>query len=116
MAKRQLLMSAHENVIGDRLLTYLNQKANVRIIGLTEATQAHRVPTISFLVDGVNSSTIPPQIDLHHIGIRYGDFYAKRLIDDLGLIEQGGVVRVSMVHYNTVEEVDRLIECFEQIF
>jgi cysteine desulfurase family protein (TIGR01976 family) len=110
------LISDHEDVIGDRLLTYLNQKNNVRIIGLPEATQATRVPTISFVVDGMNSSTIPPQIDPHHIGIRYGDFYAKRLIDDLDLTAQNGVVRVSMVHYNTVEEVDRLIDCFEQIF
>jgi selenocysteine lyase/cysteine desulfurase len=33
----------------------------------------------------------------------------------LGLVEQNGVVRVSMVHYNTIEEIDRLIECFEHI-
>lgn len=103
------LISAQENVIGDRLLTYLNSKPNVRIIGQPTADRTQRVPTISFVVDGVDSATIPPQIDPHGIGIRYGDFYAKRLIADLGLAEQNGVVRVSMVHYNTVEECDRLI-------
>lgn len=110
------LISQHEVVIGDRLLRYLTSKPNVRVIGHPTADPAVRVPTIAFVVKEVDSATIPLQVDPHHIGIRYGDFYAKRLIHDLGLVEQNGVVRVSMVHYNTLEECDRLIDCFEQIF
>jgi cysteine desulfurase family protein (TIGR01976 family) len=109
------LMSTHEDVIGDRLLKYLTSKSNIRIIGQPQANQNSRVPTISFVVDGMNSETIPLQIDKHNIGVRFGDFYAKRLIEDLGLDKQGGVVRVSMVHYNTLEEVDRLIQAFETV-
>ena len=109
-------ISDHEAAIGDRLLNYLNSKPNVRIIGHPHAEQTHRVPTISFVIHGIDSAIIPPKMDAHRIGIRYGDFYAKRLIQDLGLVKQNGVVRVSMVHYNTLEEVDRLIECFEQLF
>ncbi|MEH2116475.1 cysteine desulfurase-like protein [Nostoc sp.] len=110
------LISIHEENISDRLLNYLNSKANVRVIGQSKADRQTRVPTISFVVDGINSSTIPAKIDQHYIGIRYGDFYAKRLIEYLGLASQGGIVRVSMVHYNTLEEVNSLIEAFEQIF
>ncbi|MBD2462799.1 cysteine desulfurase-like protein [Oscillatoria sp. FACHB-1407] len=115
MAQAFDLIADHETVIGDRLLTYLTNKPNVRILGNLTSDRHQRVPTISFVVDGVNSSSIPKQIDPYQIAIRYGDFYAKRLIESLGLVDQGGVVRVSMVHYNTVEEVDRLIECFEQV-
>ncbi|MEA5601223.1 cysteine desulfurase-like protein [Nostoc sp. UHCC 0252] len=110
------LMSIHEEKISDRLLSYLNSKPNVRVIGQSKADREFRVPTISFVVDGMNSSTIPAKIDQHYIGIRYGDFYAKRLIEYLGLASQGGIVRVSMVHYNTLEEVNSLIEAFEQLF
>jgi cysteine desulfurase family protein (TIGR01976 family) len=110
------LMSIHEEKISDRLLSYLNSNSNVRVIGQSKADRQLRVPTISFVVDGINSSTIPAKIDQHHIGIRYGDFYAKRLIEYLGLASQGGIVRVSMVHYNTLEEVNSLIEAFEQVF
>ncbi|MEH2031982.1 MAG: cysteine desulfurase-like protein [Nostoc sp.] len=110
------LISIHEEKISDRLLNYLNSKPNVRVIGQSKADRQTRVPTISFVVDGINSSTIPAKIDQHYIGIRYGDFYAKRLIEYLGLASQGGIVRVSMVHYNTLEEVNSLIEAFEQIF
>ncbi|MBD2728824.1 cysteine desulfurase-like protein [Nostoc sp. FACHB-892] len=110
------LISIHEEHISDRLLNYLNSKSNVRVIGQSKADRQFRVPTISFVVDGVNSSTIPVKIDQHYIAIRYGDFYAKRLIDYLGLASQGGIVRVSMVHYNTLEEVNSLIEAFEKVF
>ncbi|MBE8988896.1 cysteine desulfurase-like protein [Nostoc sp. LEGE 12450] len=110
------LISIHEEELSDRLLSYLNSKPNVRVIGQPKADREFRVPTISFVVDGMNSSTIPAKIDQHYIGIRYGDFYAKRLIEYLGLASQGGIVRVSMVHYNTLEEVNSLIEAFEQLF
>lgn len=109
------LISAHEERLSDRLLAFLTSKPNVRIIGHSTGDRACRVPTIAFLIEGVDSSTIPPQIDPHHIGIRYGDFYAKRLIQDLGLAEQNGVVRVSLVHYNTLAECDRLISLLEPI-
>ena len=57
---------------------------------------------------------IVTRVDAHGIGIRHGDFYAKRLIQALGLEERGGVVRVSMAHYNTVEEIDRLVQALEE--
>ncbi|MGB3492567.1 MAG: cysteine desulfurase-like protein [Elainellaceae cyanobacterium] len=109
------LISAYEEQLSDRLLAFLTSKPNVKIIGHDTGDRTRRVPTIAFLIDGVDSSTIPPQIDPHHIGIRYGDFYAKRLIQDLGLTEQNGVVRVSLVHYNTLAECDRLISLLEPI-
>ncbi|MCU0286984.1 MAG: cysteine desulfurase-like protein [Acidobacteria bacterium] len=106
----------HEERLSARLLDFLNSKPNVRIIGKKESNRSLRMPTISFVIDGVKSSTIPPEVDKHKIGIRFGDFYARRLIEDLGLALQDGVVRVSMVHYNTFEEMDRLIKVFQTLF
>jgi cysteine desulfurase family protein (TIGR01976 family) len=109
------LMSVHEESLSDRLLQYLNNQSKIRVIGKSTPHRELRVPTISFVVDGVHSSMIPPKIDPYYIGIRYGDFYAKRLMEYLGLASQGGIIRVSMVHYNTVEEVDRLILALEAV-
>ncbi|AHJ28527.1 cysteine desulfurase-like protein [Nodularia spumigena CS-584] len=109
------LISVHEENLSDRLLKYLNSRPKIRVIGKSTAHRELRVPTISFTVDGVHSSTIPPKVDSAYIGIRYGDFYAKRLIEYLGLATQGGIIRVSMVHYNTLAEVDRLIEALERV-
>jgi cysteine desulfurase family protein (TIGR01976 family) len=105
-------IAAHERVLGDQLLRYLSEKERVQVIGQPVMTES-RVPTVSFVVEGCRSSTIPPRTDAANIGIRYGDFYARRLIDDLGLTGRDGVVRVSIVHYNTREEIARLIEALD---
>jgi cysteine desulfurase family protein (TIGR01976 family) len=101
-------IGTHEERLSSRLLSFLSSEPAVRIVG-DERPGPARLPTISFVVDGCRSSEIPVRLDPQGIGIRWGHFYAPRLIDRLGLAQRDGVVRVSMVHYNTLEEVDRLI-------
>ena len=109
------MIASQEQLIQERLLEFLSSKPNVRVIGLVDADRSRRVPTISFVVDGVKSSTIVEQVDPHGIGIRFGHFYAYHLIESLGLMEREGVIRVSMVHYNTLDEVDRLIAVLDKL-
>ncbi len=109
------LIAEHEELLADHLLRYLNSKPNIKIIGETSSDKSKRVPTISFIVKDRMSNSITLKVDEHKIGIRYGDFYARRLIDDLDLSKQNGVVRVSLVHYNTLEEVNHLIEVFDKV-
>lgn len=101
-----------EDALAERLLGFLRQRPGVRVIGKT-GVQA-RVPTISFVVEGVRSEAVVLKVDEQRIGIRFGDFYARRLIEALGLAPLGGVVRVSLAHYNTLEEIDRLITALDQ--
>jgi cysteine desulfurase family protein (TIGR01976 family) len=105
-------IAEHEAEIGSRFLEFLAMKSSARVIGQPTMTPT-RVPTVSFVVDGVKSSEIPPRVDEAKIGIRWGDFYARRLMGALGLEECDGVVRASMVHYNTLDEVERLIEALD---
>ncbi len=105
----------HEDALAERLLVFLRGKKQVRIIGLPDASAGGRVPTVSFMVDGMQSESIVRHVDRFNIGIRFGDFYAKRLIEALGLQDRGGVVRVSIAHYNTPEEIDRLIEHLDEV-
>lgn len=107
-------VAAHEGALAQRLLDYLAGKNRVRIVGERSGDPAKRVATISFVVQDTDSEAVVRPVDKHRIGIRFGDFYAKRLIESLGLARQNGVVRVSMVHYNTPEEVDRLIAALEE--
>ena len=102
----------HENAMAEQLLGWLRGRPGVRIIGRPAAADERRVPTISFTVVGRAPEAIVRHVDAHGIGIRWGDFYARRLIDTLGL--EGGVVRVSMAHYNTAAEIDRLIHALEE--
>ena len=109
------LIAAHEEELAGRLLDFLETKSRVRVVGHSTADRALRVPTISFVHEGMRSNAIVEAVDPHKIGIRHGDFYARRLVEDLGLAEKGGVVRVSMVHYNTLSEVDRLIAALDPL-
>jgi cysteine desulfurase family protein (TIGR01976 family) len=105
----------HEDALAERLLGWLRSRSSVRIIGRPAADDRRRVPTVSFVVADTPSEAIVRHVDGHGIGIRFGDFYAKRLVDALGLQGQGGVVRVSMAHYNTLAEIDRLILALEAV-
>ncbi|HEX6549170.1 MAG TPA: aminotransferase class V-fold PLP-dependent enzyme, partial [Gammaproteobacteria bacterium] len=103
-------IATHESSLADAVLAFLRSKKKLRIIGPDHADSRRRVPTVSFAIEGRDSAEIPAAMDRHHIGIRYGHFYAKRFIEALGLAKQNGVIRVSMVHYNTAHEVEKLIQ------
>ena len=104
----------HEDALAEDVLAWLRDRPGVRIIGLASTTAGERVPTISFVVDGVLSETIVRRVDAHGIGIRFGDFYARRLIEALGLRKHRGVVRISIAHYNTAEEIQRLLAALDE--
>jgi selenocysteine lyase/cysteine desulfurase len=108
-------VAKQEAVIGERLLSYLRDRNDVRIIGRRDSSRDVRVPTISFKVHGRDSAEITKAVDEAGIGIRFGDFHSKGLVEALGASANSGVLRVSMVHYNTVEEVDRLIARLDQV-
>ena len=110
------LIAAQEEKLASLLLNYLNSVPEIRIIGTPIADAAKRVPTISFIHKHFKSDEIVENVDEHRIGIRFGDFYAKKLIQALDLEDKNGVVRVSLVHYNSEEEVKKLISVFKEIF
>ena len=120
-SKRQRMQIAfdafaqHEDALAEKLLSYLRSKRGVRIIGHDHVSNGNRMPTISFVVTDQQSERIVRHMDKFNIGIRFGDFYAWRLIEALGLNTHGGVVRVSMAHYNTAEEISRLIGHLDEI-
>ncbi|MEL7532928.1 MAG: aminotransferase class V-fold PLP-dependent enzyme [Bacteroidota bacterium] len=109
------LMSEHEEALAQPIVDLLNAHSKTRIIGEASADAQVRVPTIAFVHESMDSKAIVDQVDLHKIAIRYGDFYAKKLIHDLDLEAQNGVVRISMVHYNTIEEANRLANVLDRI-
>ncbi|MCH2020888.1 MAG: aminotransferase class V-fold PLP-dependent enzyme [Saprospiraceae bacterium] len=109
------LFDKHEEKLTKVLLDYLSAKQNIRIIGDTGSDVKFRVSTVSFIVNNTKSSEIDAKIHPHKIGIKTGDFYAKGITKSLDLDRIGGVIRVSMAHYNTLKEVNRLISIFETI-
>ena len=107
-------IAAHEEALVAPLLYFLAVKPGVRLIGNPSADRHVRAPTVAFAVDGRDAGEIARAVARHEIGIGAGDFYAARCIEALGLAARGGVVRASMVHYNTADEVQRLIRALDE--
>ena len=107
------LIEEHEEFLSKKVLDYLNARNDIRIIGPREYSKDIRVPTIAFVKENSDSQAITQKTDEHKVAIRWGNFYARRLIDDHGFAGQNGVVRISMVHYNTLEETDSLLKALD---
>ncbi len=103
-------MESFENPLTERLCSYLANHPRVRIIG---PTTGDRVGTVSFLHDTLSPPEIVAHTDAANIGIRWGHMYAYRLCQAMGIDVKTGVTRVSMVHYNTPEEIERLIRVLD---
>ncbi|MBZ4689188.1 MAG: cys/Met metabolism PLP-dependent enzyme family protein [Cereibacter sp.] len=108
-------ITAQEDALVAQLLSYLTSRNDCRVFGATRNESSRRIPTVAFRFDGHDSGALAKAMDAHKIAIRHGDFHSRRLVEDLGETGAGGLLRVSMVHYNTLEEVDRLCAAFDQI-
>lgn len=74
------------------------------IFGEQGAEKEKRVPVVSFLVKGRGSRSVVEGVEKRsRFGCRWGHFYSKRLVEEVLGCGEEGVVRVSLVHYNTGE-------------
>ncbi|MEV0325184.1 cysteine desulfurase-like protein [Micromonospora echinospora] len=96
---------AHEQVVFDRLLAGLVTLPGVTVL----PAPAGRCPTVSFRLAGSTPAETATALGEAGICLSHGDYYAYEYFRALGLREHGGAVRASVYHYNTVEEVDRLL-------
>ena len=108
------LFSAHEAEMAERIAAFLAEQKGLRLAGRGAPPDRSRVGVFSFTVEGRDSREIPAALRDRKIGIHADDFYAARCIDALGARAQNGVVRVSLVHYNTADDVGRLFTGLEE--
>jgi len=98
---------AYEQTLSKKMLSVL-KKHGATVYGVSDEAQVEkRVPTICFNIPGVSPQHICAELGRNNIGARDGHMFAPRLMKRLGLTMESGCMRVSMVHYNKVEEVDR---------
>jgi selenocysteine lyase/cysteine desulfurase len=101
---------AYEAGLSVQLLTGLAGIPGVRTWGIADAARvAERAPTISITVSGHSPRAVATALGEAGVFAWDGDFYATGLIERLGQAETGGVVRLGMVHYNTADEVERVL-------
>lgn len=107
---------AHEREMSLAMLERLASVPGLRLYGIGEPERVvERVPTFSFTLAGHQPRAVAEHLARRAISTWDGDFYAWELIHALGLEETGGLLRVGLVHYNTVEEIDRLRDALMEL-
>jgi cysteine desulfurase family protein (TIGR01976 family) len=98
------VIRAHERELGRRFLDGLPD--GIELYG--RRGMDGRVPTFAFNVPGLSSEEVARRLAERDVAVWFGDYYAVEVMRALGLPE--GAVRAGLVHYNTADEVDRLLE------
>lgn len=109
-------LSAYERGLVTHLIDGLTRLPGIRIYGITDPAQfAERVPTVIFTLAGYTPRAIAEYLAGRHIYVWDGDYYAVAVMERLGLAKSGGAVRVGLVHYNTHDEIDRLLDALDSL-
>jgi cysteine desulfurase family protein (TIGR01976 family) len=102
---------AHENPLAQRLIEGIRDIEGLRIRGITDpARLAERVPTVSFIVEGVRPRSLVELMNAENIYLWAGHNYAWGVVGQLGISPDSGVVRVGIANYNTAQEIDATVE------
>jgi len=105
----------HEASLLQPVLRWLDARADVRVIGPTEAASGmHRCPTVAFVAESRPSGEIASRLIQSGIMASFGDFYATRLLQGTGVDPASGVVRISWVHYTSPADIEHLVSALDQ--
>lgn len=106
---------AHEAELQAILLDYLTARKEVSIRGEKTSDPKARVATVSFTIDGWSSREFVEAVEQQSTyAFRWGAFYSNRLVCETFGLDGDGIIRVSMVHYNTGElptSLGELVDC-----
>jgi selenocysteine lyase/cysteine desulfurase len=104
-------IQSYELQLSRALIKTLSSIPGLRIWGIVEEdATTQRVPTVSFTMEGFSPYQIATGLNKAGIYAWDGNYYALAVTDRLGLEESGGMLRIGLVHYNTLEEIDQLGE------
>ena len=98
----------HESEMASAFLDGINSLDDVHLWGVDQI--AGRVPTFAVTIDGVHPDVAATRLAEQGIFVWSGDYYAVEIMVRFGLLKKGGAVRIGFVHYNTLEEVARVLE------
>jgi cysteine desulfurase family protein (TIGR01976 family) len=105
----------YERTLMTRMLSGLQANHEVKIWGITDPARfCDRLPTISITHQRLSAPEIARRLGEVGIFVWHGNYYALQITETLGL-EPDGMVRIGLVHYNTEEEVDRLLQALNSL-
>ena len=104
-------ITAYEHSLGERFLGGLPSSVSLHGVPTMEG----RVPTFCFSVPDRTAQSVAEHLAERNVAVWWGNYYALETMRRLGLDEVDGAVRAGIVHYNTAEEVDRLLTGIQEL-
>lgn len=121
LSRRQAILSAyrairqHEMGLATRMIEGLLKIPGLRFFGISDPTRfEERVPTVAIRLANHSPLEIATFLGDRGIFTWDGNYYALNLTERLGVEKDGGFLRIGMVHYNSREEIDRLLEAIRE--
>ncbi len=109
-------IQSYERELCQLLITGLLAIPGLTFYGIANSEwMDRRTPTVGFTIAGHTPHEIATRLGERGIFAWDGNFYALSLTERLGIEDKGGLLRIGLVHYNTAEEVERLLEELKNI-
>src|SRR5690606_30283234 len=109
-------IQAYEKTLSERFLRGVAQLPGLRLYGITDLERLdERTPTFALSLDDYSPAEVAARLGEQGIFVWDGHYYAVAVMERLGLLDQGGLVRIGFVHYNTAGEVDQVLEALGQM-
>ena len=106
----------HESNMSKIFLEYATSHPKIKLIGKAVSDTTKRQPTFSIIISNkLSNKEVVGELVKRKIAIQSGCFYAWRCVKALGIDTDTGVIRVSLVHYNSEDEVRNLCSCLDEI-
>lgn len=109
------LAGAHESALAGRWQDWAKERSAVSLIGSTEADIGRRSPTWALRCDSTAPKTLAKGLGERDIAAQSGSFYAWRCLERLGIDPSAGVLRISLAHFNSQEELTRLCDALDEL-
>lgn len=109
-------IKAYEMGLSEYFLNEATKVPGLRVFGVTDVERLEqRTPTFAVSLEGYTPEVVATYLGEQGIYVWNGHYYAVAVMERLGLLDKGGLVRIGFVHYNTAEEIDRLMVALHQI-
>ena len=106
----------YERELSHKLISGLLEIPGLTLYGITDSSRfAWRTPTVAFRLAGQTPATTAKILGDRGIFSWHGNFYAIALTEKLGVEASGGLLRIGLVHYNSVAEIHRLLQVLQEI-
>jgi cysteine desulfurase family protein (TIGR01976 family) len=106
----------HERALLERIMSGLNKTPGLKIYGITDPARFHeRCATLAIRIAGHTPLELSTQLGDRGFFTWDGNYYALNLTEHLDVEKSGGFLRIGLVHYNTADEVDRLLAAMHEI-